>query len=132
MINFLIYYTIATMVLAAVDAVRIRFATPQKKRNIRKWISWSLGVAACGVCWELSGNPGSLATAVIATGVREAFYDPALNLMRGFQIDYESDRTNSKVDQKEQLISLSFWAQRLIGAVITAVPFIVELIKSLK
>lgn len=131
MINFLLYYTLATLVLAVIDAIRIRFATPQKKRNIRKWISNLLAVVAAFVVWYFLDRPNIPGCIAIAIGVRWAIFDLFLNLLRGLPLDYESDRTNSKVDQKEQLIGLSFWAQRLCGAVLAAIPFIIDLIKSL-
>lgn len=131
MIWFLLYYALATILLAAVDAIRIRMVLPHKKANIRKWVSWSLAIATGAGCWQLSGNPGLLAAAVIAFGARWALFDPALNVFRGFPIDYESDRTNSRIDQKEQLIGLSFWAQRLIGAVMAGLPFLINWIKSI-
>lgn len=127
-IEFLIYYSIATVLLAGIDALRIRFVTPHKKQNIRKWISWSLAIIAGGVCWWIAEFTTWWETILVAIGVRYALYDPFLNVFRGFRIDYQSDRTNSITDQAEQRINLAFWGQRIIGVVLAAAPFIIQLI----
>jgi len=45
-------------------------------------------------------------------GVRGMVYDPALNLYFGRYIDDESETTNSKTDDRERKLGLSFWGQR--------------------
>lgn len=130
-IQFLLYYILSTLALAVIDAVRIRLVTPQKKRNIRKWISNVLAVVAALAVWQFLDRPTIAGCIVIAIGVRWAIFDPFLNVLRGFAVDYESESTNSKVDQKERQFGLSFWAQRLCGAVLAAAPFLIELIKNI-
>lgn len=132
MILFLLYYTLATLILVIVDRVRIRFATAQKRVNIRKWVSWSLGVVAGVGCWWIADTPVWLSCAAIAVGVRYAIYDPLLNLANGQKIDHQSTTTNSTTDQAENLIGLSFWAQRLIGVVLAGIPFFINWIKSIQ
>lgn len=113
------------MLLAFVDMVRIRFAIPQKKRNIRKWVSWSLGVLAGIPAYYYPGVEIQLwEAAMIATGVRYLLFDPALNLMRGLPLTYQSETTNSVTDHVENEFKLSFWGQRAIAAALIIIPFL--------
>lgn len=125
MVTFLLVYAAFTVALAFVDMVRIRYATPQKKRNIRKWVSWSLAVLAGIPAYYYPGVEIQLwEAAMIATGVRYLLFDPALNLMRGLPLTYQSDTTNSVIDQVENEFKLSFWVQRAIAAALIIIPFL--------
>lgn len=103
-----LYYFLATILLAAVDAIRIRI-TWGRVSNIRHWISWSLAIIAGIIIYFFQSWPWYL-YAPMCLFVRLLSYAPTLNLFRGKDYNYESGKTSSSVDA-----DISFWGQRLIG-----------------
>lgn len=120
MTQFLLYYALATLVLVLIDRIRIRFATAQKKQNIRKWISWSLSILAAMPCAYWADFPALFPMTMAAIGVRYTLYDPALNLSRGLKWNYVSKTTNSITDRAERGIRFPFWLERVAGIILTA------------
>lgn len=104
----ILYYLLATILLASVDAIRIRI-TWGRIVNIKHWISWSLAIAVGIIIYFFQSWPWYL-YAPMCLFVRLLFYAPILNLFRGKDYNYESSKTSSSVDA-----DISFWGQRLIG-----------------
>ncbi len=122
-------YIAVTILLALVDAIRVKIAMG-KVPNINHKVSWKLGVATGGVVlmwWEIFVLPGNwwsflvaAITALSFVGIRLAFYDIVLNALRiamgtnpTGRIDYVSTKTTSYEDQHSEKVG--FWWKRIIG-----------------
>lgn len=120
MIKASLIYAAITVLLALIDAIRIKRAKGIVE-NINHF--WSSLFAALGIVIVAAMDIGkySIKDYFIfnlflwpACGcIRWVVFDIALNLFRRFKIDYTSPTTNSQIDRifnKE-----SFWAKRVLG-----------------
>lgn len=122
----LLYYAIVTVVLARVDAWRIKQTWGQK--NIGHVLSGFLAAAGMTVYYLPIFDKSNIALFALSCAlIRVVVYAPVLNKFRGLKIDYESSTTSSWFDQLTK--SISFWGVRIIGF---ALLVIVQLIKFLK
>lgn len=120
------YLILATFVCALFDALRIK-AVKGEVVNINKKYTVLFGAFIClsGVLTFCISPYTSfvdlimkvLVFVLLFTSVRGVLYDAFLNLLRKKKIDYESKTTNSKVDQREINIGLSFWEQRSVYSI---------------
>ena len=101
----LILPILATIICAFVNFLRIK-ATYGKVTNINKVITVSLGICFYLFCLDLSFSNSyditplkSVVYAAYYVCIRLAFYNPFLNLMRGLDIFYRSETTNSVIDR---------------------------------
>lgn len=119
----IVYLILATIVCALFDALRIK-AVKGEVVNINKkyTVLFGMFICLCGVLTFCISHYTSFLDFIMKTlvfsllfvSVRGVLYDAILNKLRGLDVDYESKTTNSKVDQTEINISLSFWEQRSV------------------
>ncbi len=120
MITSLGFYLAATVLLAGIDAFRIRVQWG-RVQNISKVPSAILAVLAGAVWFIFKPNiylflPGCI-------GVRLLFYSPVLNVFRGRSFNYISNQTNAITDH----FLKAWWLQRAIGAGIVGTVLIINL-----
>lgn len=125
MITASIIYTIITILLAGVDAIRIYFARKAGKENIEHIVGDMLAIGfgfGVYVYWHETHLTGFsdigyfiafLILGISFIAIRFTIYDIVLNLLRGRKIDYVSTKTSSWEDGH---IRFAFWLKRLIGA----------------
>lgn len=123
MIIFAILYAAITILLAAVDAMRIRLIWG-KQKNINHVISWLLAIVTAAILLYITGLYRVWQAYVSVIGIRWLIFDPALNLFRGKRIDYASKSTNSFVDWAETRMGLGFWKQRIAALITTVVSLV--------
>jgi hypothetical protein len=124
----LLIYAAVTILLAAVDAIRIRLSWG-KKKNIDHRISWGLAIAA-GITQYLITKPpyhnslfwGLFWFAYMCVSVRLLIYDVFLDLFRWRKIGYTSSTTSSWIDR--HFTWLTFWHRRFIAAWMVVFAFI--------
>lgn len=128
MIKASLIYTAVTILLALVDAYRIKKAKGVVE-NINHEVSASYAIyggAITLVIWTvLSYKPGEwhwnylikvLILSISFIGIRLAIYSIFLNLIRRLPINYVSIQTNNKSDI--WLRNIPFWGQRFLGIVV--------------
>jgi len=119
-----VIYAVITVLLALIDALRIKYAQG-KQENINHEVSVALAVFAGMAAFGFSrmdliggGWVGLWQMIPIFLGfiaIRFLLYDPFLNAFRHLPIDYESSTTSSYVDNHSRPIP--FWEKRLFAAV---------------
>ncbi len=114
----IIYSTAASILLSAVDAIRIRI-TWGKKQNINHWVSFGLAIIF-GVGAYLLQQELVWRFSILFTGIHLLAYAPVLNLFRGRNIAYISTKSSSKIDQH-----ISYVAQRIIGVGLIVLTFLI-------
>jgi len=137
MIDPSIIYAVVTILLAWVDAMRIK-AVYGKQPNINHTVSTQLAiwsgfgvylwwVMPISLTWWLAIAVPLLVLSFI--GIRLALYDPLLNLFRLWtgtnptrKIDYISSATTSYIDRHSE--KWAFWMKRAMGAVGWLVMFL--------
>lgn len=124
-------YTVITILLALVDAIRVKIAigkVPNISHKVSYRLAGILGGSVIGWWWYSLGLSFTwctiLAVALVSVGfvgIRLALYDPVLNafrLLMGInptgRIDYESPTTSSYVDNHSR--PMPFWMKRFMGA----------------
>lgn len=122
MIKASLLYAAITMLLALIDAIRIKRAKGIVA-NINHETSvllaiWSAAIPLSIVFWNYHTWTAllvvKLAMFVFAfIALRLLFYDGFLNIFRRMKIDYESPTTSSYVDQHTN--KLTFWDKRILA-----------------
>lgn len=122
MIKASLIYTVVTILLALVDAIRIKKAKGVVG-NINHELSFFLAAFGgsflmCVMFWgkgEFSFKRFVEVVLLLASFgfIRLVIYDIFLNLFRRLKINYQSSTTNSYVDNHTTLIT--FWEKRAIG-----------------
>lgn len=120
MIKASLLYSAITVLLALIDAIRIKKAKGIVENINHKVSSTLAGIAmvivnVCFIHGALCGDYFLKWVLFIFafTSIRLALYDPLLNLMRRMKIDYESPTTSSYVDQHTN--KLTFWDKRIFA-----------------
>ena len=121
---FILSYAALTILLAIIEKYRIK-ANWGEILNIKHSWSGAGAIAAFILLLALFNqwNLYMICIGICCWGIRGIFYDPALNLLRGEYIDYESDSTTSKTDKAEKKRKISFWMQRLLYFLLAAAGY---------
>jgi len=122
----MIWYTLITILLAAIDAWRIKRAWA-KVQNINHWLSYALAAAGIAALYLIQRPEGwHIARFVIGcVAIRGMLYDGCLNIFRREKLVYQSTASNSLNDSR--LTKVSFWWRRAGYAFILLVVIIVNL-----
>lgn len=114
-------YAVITVLLAFVDALRIKHAQG-KEENISHGLSGILAIVpALGIVMvyydlNVSTEWKEMSLCLPAfVAIRFLVYDLMLNIFRHLPIDYESATTSAKTDNLT--IGITFWEKRLFAAV---------------
>lgn len=130
----MIYYFLITILLAAVDALRIRWKNkrirvPVGNNDISHPVSWTLGVVSAIILWLatywlLIDWTKIILFACSCGAIRVIAFDPFLNLFRRLPIDNISGKSNSVTEKGWGKVP--FWWRRAIGVVLLAGVLIVN------
>jgi hypothetical protein len=130
MITPSLIYTIATILLALTDAIRIKIRWG-KTGNINHKVSVRLAAFAggctlgwwiveSGIYWNWWSVLACTLVGISFIAIRVVLYDPMLNFSRiimktnpTMRIDYESPTTSSYIDNHSQ--PMPFWLKRIMG-----------------
>lgn len=137
MITPSIIYSVITILLSLVDAIRIKIGWGRKP-NINHMVSWQLslwsgGGVAAWFYWHVPFTWWAFLAAMILVvgfvGIRLSLYDPLLNIFRIWtgtnpagRIDYVSTVTNSYEDQHSEKVP--FWCKCIGGALVWLLMFL--------
>jgi hypothetical protein len=103
-----ITYIVLTFFAALIDDIRIS-GTWGKVKNINHKLSVLVGVLFAVIVLVLFNPAKWVLFLLMCICIRGVFYDPFLNLLRGLEIDYTSETTDSVTDQ----FLKDFWVERL-------------------
>lgn len=130
MVVLTIIYSIITVLLSAVDSIRIK-KQMGKIENINHKVSAGLaaGTALIVVCffvqigtlWHIVFQ--LLLFSIAFTGIRLFLYDGWLNLFRHLPFAFTSQKSSSYKDQHSNHVH--FWMQRIIGLALWAISFVI-------
>lgn len=117
-----IYCILSAIVCALIDWYRIKSVHGEVENISKSWTVF-LGGLICFIGYGIFHKDPQffidfiiqlLLFCLLFASIRGSLYDISLNVFRKRKIDYESTKTNSKFDKKEQKWKLSFWQQRAI------------------
>lgn len=117
--------TIAVILSAYIEWIRIK-AVLGRWLNVPKWVSVTIGAALFFiVLWIFNEwSAGNWWLAFEYACIRGFLYDPFLNRFRGLKLDYQSDKTNSWMDNLQARLGISFTLERILFA-LAAIGFLI-------